>query len=373
MPFGYAICCLCRKFALSAKIFLLIIHYSLLICGLSLYDVIMKVSLICTVLNEGPSLKKLLNSLLEQTRQPNEIIFVDGGSTDDTVTILQAFAAGHQLPLRVIVSDRVNISRGRNIAIEAAQGPVIAGTDAGVRLAPCWLEELLKPFDTDSPPSVVSGFFVPDPQSTFEVAMGATALPLVSDINPVTFLPSSRSIAFLKSGWQAAGKYPEWLDFCEDLIFDFRLRDEVGPFAFAPQAIAYFRPRGSLRAFFKQYYQYARGDGKADLWRKRHAIRYITYLVALPLLVILGVISSPWWWLFGGLPGVIGMFYTPYRRLAVLWKQLSGFEKIKAVLWVPIIRIMGDVAKMTGYPAGWKWRLSRLSTHPELDWRRHKR
>lgn len=332
----------------------------------------MKVSVICTVLNEGQSIRKLLDSLAWQTRLPDEIIFVDGGSTDETVAVLQEFGAAHHLPLKVIVAPGANISRGRNIAIEAAAGPVIASTDAGVRLDSHWLEELLKPFQAGSPPAVVSGFFVPDPHSAFEVAMGATVLPAVSDINPDTFLPSSRSIAFLKTSWAAAGRYPEWLDFCEDLIFDFRLKAVAGPFAFAPGAIAFFRPRSSLRAFFKQYYQYARGDGKADLWRKRHAIRYLTYLVALPLLLVMGAVVSPWWWLFGLALGAAGMLVKPYRRLGALWGTLSRREKLQAILWVPVIRITGDIAKMVGYPAGWKWRLARLPHRPELRWRQVK-
>ncbi|NJN93836.1 MAG: glycosyltransferase [Anaerolineales bacterium] len=273
------------------------------------------------------------------------------------------------MPLRVMVEPGANISRGRNLAIEAAAGPIIASTDAGVRLAPCWLEELLKPFQADPHRAVVAGFFVPDPQTAFEVAMGATVLPALADINPATFLPSSRSIAFLKSSWQAAGRYPEWLDYCEDLIFDFRLRDAVGPFAFAPGAVVYFRPRSTLRSFFKQYYQYARGDGKADLWRKRHAIRYFTYLGALPLLLVLMALVSPWWGVMGGLLGGWGMFFTPYRRLPRLWQSLSTVQKLQAVGWVPVIRISGDVAKMLGYPAGWKWRLARLDRQPELRWR----
>jgi len=332
----------------------------------------MKASVICTVLNEGESIQKLLGTLLQQTRPADELIFVDGGSSDQTVSILETYAEIHKLPLQVIVAPGANISRGRNIAIEAAAGPIIASTDAGVRLHDRWLEELLKPFQTAPPPGVVSGFFVPDPQTAFEVAMGATVLPTVSDINPDTFLPSSRSVAFLKSAWEAAGRYPEWLDFCEDLIFDFRLREVAGPFTFASQAIAYFRPRSSLRAFFKQYYQYARGDGKADLFRKRHAIRYLTYLVALPLLLILGTVVSPWWWLLLILFGSLGLFYTPYRRLPLLWKSLSGYEKIRAIFWVPIIRITGDIAKMIGYPVGWKWRLERLVNHPELRWQKPK-
>jgi glycosyltransferase involved in cell wall biosynthesis len=329
----------------------------------------MKVSVICTVLNEGQAIQKLLDSLVEQTRPPDEMIFVDGGSTDGTVAILEEYAATRQLPLRVMVEPGANISRGRNIAIETAAGPIIASTDAGVRLDPSWLEELLKPYQATPPPAVVSGFFVADPQTAFEVAMGATVLPALADVNPVTFLPSSRSIAFLKSSWQAAGRYPEWLDFCEDLIFDFRLRDAVGPFAFASKAVVYFRPRRTLRAFFKQYYQYARGDGKADLWRKRHAIRYLTYLAALPLLLVLTFRGSPWWGLFGVILGSLGMFYTPYRRLPRLWSRLTALEKLRAILWIPLIRITGDIAKMMGYPVGWKWRLEHLATQPELRWR----
>ena len=327
------------------------------------------VSVICTVLNEGESIKGLLDSLAVQTRQPDEIIFVDGGSWDNTVDILNNYAAEHRLPLRVIVEPGANISRGRNVAIGEAKGPIIASTDAGVRLDERWLEALLTPFAGDSPPAVVSGFFVPDPQSAFVVGMGGTVLPVVTDINPATFLPSSRSIAFLKNSWQAAGCYPEWLDYCEDLIFDFKLRDEASPFAFAPDALVYFRPRTSLRAFYRQYYQYARGDGKADLWRKRHAIRYATYLVALPLLVLLGAFVSPWWWLGGGVISALGLFYTPYKRLFLSWGRVSALEKIRAFCWIPVIRITGDIAKMAGYPVGRWWRYRRLSTQPELRWR----
>jgi hypothetical protein len=66
------------------------------------------------------------------------------------------------------------------------------------------------------------------------------------------------------------------------------------------------------------------------------------------------------------------MFYTPYRRLPRLWQTLSGFEKLKAFLWVPLIRLTGDIAKMLGYPIGWKWRLERLATQPELRWQAYK-
>lgn len=338
-----------------------------------------RVSVICTVLNEGEAIRRLLDSLAAQTRPADEVVIVDGGSRDNTVAVIQEYAGC--LPLHVLVEPGANIARGRNIAIAAARGEIIASTDAGVWLEPRWLEKLLEPFrsavqqskgpaDQKIPdaPFAVAGFFVPDPRTTFEIAMGATVLPAVEDINPARFLPSSRSAAFTKAAWSAAGGYPEWLDYCEDLIFDFRLREAAGPFAWAPEAVAHFRPRGTWRAFFKQYYRYARGDGKADLWRLRHAIRYGTYLVALPGLLALSILHHPLWLLALG-AGVLAYCRTPYRRLRPYLSHMAPGERVKAVLLVPLIRAVGDAAKMLGYPAGWAWRLSNWR-RPEIHWRK---
>jgi glycosyltransferase involved in cell wall biosynthesis len=330
-----------------------------------------KVSVIATVLNEGPAIARLLESLAAQSRQPDEVVIVDGGSTDDTLAVLQAWSDSGRLLLRVLEEPGANISMGRNTAIAAATGDVIATTDAGVRLEEGWLAALVAPFEDGAPErsvAVVSGWFVADPQTLFEAAMGATVLPGVQEITADTFLPSSRSVAFRKVAWERAGGYPEWLDYCEDLIFDFRLRDLYGPFPFAPAATVHFRPRGSLRALFKQYYRYARGDGKADLWRRRHAIRYLTYLVAGPALVVLALFHSPWWGLVL-LAGVAAYTATPYRRLWPMLAAYGLFDRLKAVFWVPVIRVVGDVAKMVGYPVGlvWRWR-NRHRT--EIHWQR---
>ena len=113
--------------------------------------------------------------------------------------------------------------------------------------------------------------------------------------------------------------------------------------------MAHFRPRGSLKAFFKQYYRYTAGDGKADLWRKKHLIRYATYLLILPGLITLGLLHSPGWW-FVLLAGVMLYSATPFRRLQPHLPNLGSIERMKAVLLIPMIRAVGDLAKMLGYP-----------------------
>lgn len=313
----------------------------------------MKATIIATVKNEGEALRPLLDSIIDQTRPPDEVIICDGGSTDNTLAVLDEYRAW--LPLQVIVSPGSNISQGRNQAIAAASGDVIAATDAGVVLAPEWLEALLVPL-ADESVQVVSGWFEADPYTDFEVVLGSTVLPARRDIDPDRFLPSSRSVAFRKSAWEAIGGYPEWLEHSEDLVFDKALAERFGPFAFAPMAVAYFRPRPDLRSFYRQYFDYARGDGKANLWPVRHAIRYATYLLALPL--ILRWIWRERW--YGWVLLLLGVGVYSRRPAERLWENTWGWRppaRARAFALVPIIRLVGDVAKMIGYPTGLWWRL----------------
>jgi glycosyltransferase involved in cell wall biosynthesis len=315
-------------------------------------DAYTAVSLVCTVRDEADNIAALLDSMLDQTRPADEIVVNDCGSRDATAAIVERYiAAGH--PIRLVRGGH-NIPSGRNNAIRHACGPLIACTDAGLTLDRRWLERIVAPLEHGA--NVVGGFFQAVPHSLFELALGATNYRDLEEIDPAGFLPFGKSVAFRKDAWERVGGYPEWASHCEDLLFDLALQRAGCRFAFAPDALVYFRPRSSLPAFARQYYFYARGDGIADLWFHRHAIRYVTYIGA--GLLFGAAISRRMmgrqraWLLVTIFLGALAYARMPLRRLHARAPGLVTRELATAAVLIPVIRLVGDVAKMVGYPVG---------------------
>lgn len=304
------------------------------------------VSLICTVRDEADNIAALLDSMLAQTRPADEIVVNDCGSRDTTAGIVEGYiAAGHAIRL---VRGGHNIPSGRNNAIRHAQGALIASTDAGLTLDPRWLERIVAPLE-QGVADVVGGFFRPMPRSLFELALGATNYREPHEIDGEHFLPFGQSMAFRKAAWEHVGGYPEWASHCEDLLFDMALKRAGYRFAFAPDALVLFRPRASFWLFARQYFLYARGDGVANLWLGRHIIRYATYIAAASMLA--GARRRPW--LMGGLAlGIAAYTRAPLRRLRTRAPALAPGELATVAALIPAIRLVGDLAKMAGYPVG---------------------
>jgi glycosyltransferase involved in cell wall biosynthesis len=312
----------------------------------------MKVSLIATVKNEADNIAALLDSMLAQRRVPDEIVINDNGSSDATAAIVQRYIdAGH--PLR-LVHGGSNIPSGRNNAIRHAHGPLIASCDAGLTLPHYWLHDIIAPLEAGQA-DVAAGFYRAAPRSTWEFALGATNYPDAEEIDPVTFLPAGQSVAFTKAAWEAVGGYPEWAATCEDLLFDLLLKERGYRFRFVPQAAVLFRPRSSVRAYAWQYYTYARGDGVGRLFGRRHAIRYAFYIYMLAVALLLR--RSRWAWLLALPPWVVHL-RAPLRRVWRHSHDRPWTQRIAALLLVPLIRLVGDSAKMAGYPVGVWLRIS---------------
>jgi len=323
------------------------------------------VSLIATVLNERGNIAAWLEGILGQQRLPDELIIVDGGSTDGTWEFLQKSSYPFTVVLRQ--ARGASISEGRNLALSLACGEIIAVTDAGTVADRNWLAHLAQALD-DPDIDVASGFFIPHATSAWERSLAAATLPDESDIRWDSFLPSSRSVA-VRSSWVRHGfAYPEWLDYCEDLIWDLQLRNAGARFRFVPAAFVKFGVRPTPLAFARQYFLYARGDGKAGLFGKRHLVRYSTYLAFTIVLCRKNPAELV-------VAGFLGCAYLsrPVRRLIRRCRaeQNSFASNAISLGMIPLQVGLGDAAKMAGYLPGVFWRRKRFGTvHPGKNWRR---
>src|SRR3989338_669261 len=95
----------------------------------------MKLSVVVCVRNEEKRLRECLETIY--TNHPDEVVLVDGGSTDRTVAIAREFSG-----IRIIESPNSSLTRDRQKGIDAAHNQLVAMIDADHRLYPGELESL---------------------------------------------------------------------------------------------------------------------------------------------------------------------------------------------------------------------------------------
>ena len=90
----------------------------------------MKISLIITVYNKAPFLRRCLDSVKNQTSQGAQVIVVDDGSTDGSVEICDEYG------FEVYHTENHGVSEARNFGMEKATGDYITFLDADDALVP---------------------------------------------------------------------------------------------------------------------------------------------------------------------------------------------------------------------------------------------
>ncbi len=298
----------------------------------------MKVTLITTVLNASDRVGAFLESVAWQTRSPDEVVVVDGGSTDGGLEILRGSAE-----VSLVEQPGANIARGRNLAIASATHDVIAVSDADCVLERDWLERLLEPLEAGA--DVAMGFYRPLADSFLQRAMACVNLPDADELDEATFMPSGRSVAFTKEAIERVGGYPEWLDIGEDMFVDHRFRELGLDMRLVPHAVVNWPLRESLAETWRQYFRYARGDAEAGMFPERHALRFGVYSAGLYAWSTSGLLRKA-----ATLAGAGAYAFTPLRRARDRFDDPA--ERARAMLAVPGLMAFIDSAKMAGWLAG---------------------
>lgn len=300
----------------------------------------MKISLITTVKNEADNIEVFLDSVLKQSKHPNEFIIRDAGSTDGTIKIIKRYMKRFKW-INLLVAPNTNIAQGRNLAINATKNKIIAVTDAGCKLEKNWLENITKPFENKNI-DVVSGVYRPLYETEFQYYEGLVICQCPEKINTVSRM-SSRSIAFRKKCWEDVGGYPEKYDIGEDTFFNIKLKDEKFNFVHIKDAVVYWEMRKTWKSMFKQFYRYGTWDRvSGNIFRlKRNLYAVITFFG----LLALSVLFDMRFLILMSMLFVIDIFITASR----IFKENN---KIKSFLYGISILFVRRVAYFVGIGLG---------------------
>jgi glycosyltransferase involved in cell wall biosynthesis len=277
-----------------------------------------RISVLIPVFNESDYLDTLIDSLAKQSfpREATELIFIDGGSTDDTVQRLEKLRDSYVAEIesglpaidhfRILDNPNRTVSYALNIGVAGASHGIILRLDAHCEYAGDYFEKVVETL-TESGADIVGGPTRVASRSTFQGAVGQAICSRFavggSRVHQLDYRGDTDSVTFgswRREVFEKTGSFDVRLVRNQDDEFHYRATSLGLRIYQEPDIKLYYYPRETPTGLFKQYFQY--GKYKPLVLRKvKSAIRlrhlapsaFVLYLLALPLAVMFPVLLGP--------------------------------------------------------------------------------
>lgn len=313
------------------------------------------ISVVTTMLNDEASAKDLMSALVPQLGPRDELIVVDGGSSDGTAEVVRAFAA-FDIRVRLIIEPGAGISQGRNTGIRAASYDAIACTDAGCVPVPGWLGAFRRAFARHPEVDLWTGTYRVEARAPWEHALAAVGYPRIEELAHPTPLvrlygrlfgrafdptmPTGRSVAFARVAWASVGGFPEDLQTGEDVLFGRSIVADGGRARMVRDAEVSWAQRPTFRANLTMYRRY--GEGSGNSLDRRLLGRDLARVAAYGAATGIAVRGST------GARAAVTAGLAAYLSLPVA-RAATGPAPVCSVAMVPVVAAARDLAK--GYGA----------------------
>lgn len=192
----------------------------------------MTIAVIIRCRNEEAHIGRLLTGLMRQRQRPDEIVVVDSGSTDATVSIASAF------PTTVVHIAPEDFSFGRacNVGIQASQADIAVFISAHCYpLYDTWLEQLVDPFSSPDVALTYGRQTGPPGVRFSEQRLFETWFPEASEPRQRHPFCNNANAAVRRTLWEQL-PYDEYLTGLEDLHWAKRALDRGQVLAYVAEA-----------------------------------------------------------------------------------------------------------------------------------------
>ena len=252
------------------------------------------ISVILPVLNEESHLEGAVLSVLSQDyRGPLEIILALGPSRDRTNEIATKLASQDNR-VKLIDSPTGKTAAGLNLALAASKSPVVVRVDGHAQIPNNYISLIVEILNKTGAVNV-GGVMAAVGTTAFERAVaGAMRSPLGVGASRFHTGGEAGEVdtvylgAFRREALIAIGGFDERFTRAQDWELNFRLRENGGVIYFDPRLHVTYRPRSSVGALAKQYFEYGR-------WRRVVSRRHsgtINYRYLAPPFALLGFSTS---------------------------------------------------------------------------------
>lgn len=302
------------------------------------------VSVIIPVRDEETSIGEVIQSILGQSWPPQEIILVDGGSSDKTRDIIRDCLTVEG-PLMLIKDPDAYPGRARNLGIQQARTEWIAMTDAGTIIRSDWLANLVREACA-SDADVVLGSYEPLLTTFFKECLALAFVAPAMEVGQRYLRgPSTASMMMRKCVWEDLGKFPEGLRACEDLVFFDRLARSSYAVRYAHGAIVGWRIPDGFGGAFRRFRTYSMHTLKAGLGRHWHLAVARMYIAASIILGLAVFHHLSWLVLL-----LFGFLWRVHRTIQARRSSLKLTHSIgpHTYLVVAIILVWIDLAALVG-------------------------
>ena len=295
-----------------------------------------RVALVIPMLNEATTLLPLLRAIQGQTRRPDEIVFVDAGSSDASLSVISDWWQEQGWPdgdCRVEVNPGGYPGHNRNIGINATVCGWIAFIDCGIYPEPDWLEQLLECANQTGAPAI---FGLCDFFAEGAIAKAACALSYgMGSEHPV--LPAS---LFHRSVFARTGMFEEQLRAAEDIKWMALLESCSGPKVVCTGARVHYRVfPDSIPAIGRKWYLYKVHVFKAGIGGKYDLLQLAVVIGGLIMLFLSLQLAAWGLFVYALLRGVV----DPVRRS----KQRKWWDgKPSSLVLAPVVALTIDAAKL---------------------------